>query len=233
MEPNKCGTAWLVALGSCLCLGPAAGCSSSADSCGSSESKCGTECQVSSTTPVAWTDQTALGSPEAAFSAFAGTCQAPFSWSGTAWGQELVVEPVQGNTTVTATVVLDPSSARFVTRTPMCPDQLAVEGVVTLELPEGNVADQQPVTLTAPGVMATGLAFSVQEEDFGPWVSIRKSDPASSLTMSISMAALAQGCSGQIVLNSMHVSDGMGFGGGGTFAVWSDRTPAVRSDDRR
>ena len=182
------------------------------------------ECQPSSTTPVAWTDQTALGSPEAIFSPFAGTCQAPFRWDGSAFASAIVVEPTQGASTLTATVVLDPSTARWVTQTPAtCSNLLEVDGTVTLALPEGKVADQRPVTIsTSAGLAPTGLALSLREEEFGPWVSIGKTDPASSLAMSITVSAIARGCSGQVILSSQRVSNGMGSGGAGPFASWSD-----------
>ena len=55
MQTNDRRAAWLVVLG--LCLVPAAGCSSGECAC--------LDCQTRSVTPVAWTDPTALGSPEA------------------------------------------------------------------------------------------------------------------------------------------------------------------------
>jgi hypothetical protein len=216
MQTNDRRAAWLVVLG--LCLVPAAGCSSGECAC--------LDCQTRSVTLVAWTDQTALGSPEALFSPFPGTCQAPFRWDASGWSTMVTVEPVQGESTLTATVVLQQSSARWLIRT-QCPNALQVDGTVTLELPEGTVAEQRPVTISAEaGMIPTSLEFALKEEEFGPWVSISKSDPASTLSMSIQVTALAQACSGQIRLTSQTVSNGGGganaaSGADGPFATWS------------
>jgi hypothetical protein len=137
---------------------------------------------------------------------------------------------VQGQSTLTATLVLDPSTARLVTQTPAsCPNLLQVDGTVTLALPEGKVADQRPITLSAsPGLAPASLSFVLTESDLGPWVSLRKSDPASSLGMSIEVTELGRGCSGQITLTSQKVQNGVGSGMGGPFASWSDTGCGVR-----
>jgi hypothetical protein len=217
MESNRGRAVLVVALG--LCLGALAGCPSS-DQC----SKCGLECKVSTTTPVAWTEQTALGSPEQLFSSFAGSCQAPFQWDASAWSGALTVAPPQGQSTLTATVALNSTSARLVTHTPAsCPDTLQIDGAASLDLPEGKVADQQPFTMSASAGMAPmGLSFVVKEEDFGPWVSIQKSDPSSTLSMPVTVTAVGRACSGQVGLSSQTVQNGEGSGGSGPFASWSD-----------
>src|SRR5512138_2078856 len=92
-----------------LALAPLAGCPT-----GERCSLCGDNCQVSTTTPVAWTEQTALGSPEQLYSSFAGTCQAPFEWDASPWSGALAVVPRAGESTLSATVALDPTSARLV-----------------------------------------------------------------------------------------------------------------------
>ena len=218
MEDNRGRAILLVALG--LCPGALAGCPAS-EQC----SKCGLDCKVSTTTPVAWTEQTALGSPEQLFSSFAGSCQAPFKWDGSGWTSELTVAPPQGQSTLIARVALDPASARLLTRTPAaCPDLLEIDGTATLELPEGKVADQQPFTISASAGMApVALSFALKEEDFGPWVSIQKSDPSSTLSMPISVTALGRACSGQVGLSVQTVRNGVGSGAGQvSFASWSD-----------
>ncbi len=216
METNRGCAILQIALG--LCSGALAGCPVS-DDCG----RCGLDCKVSATTPVAWTEQTALGSPEQLFSSFAGTCQAPFQWDASAYSSALSVTPPQGQSTITATVALDPASARFLTREP-CPDLLEIDGTATLELPEGKVADQQPFTISASAGMApVALTFALKEEGFGPWLSIQKSDPRSTLSMSFTVSPLGRACSGRVALGSQTVlSDNMGSGFAGPLASWSD-----------
>jgi hypothetical protein len=173
---------------------------------------------------VAWAEQTALGSPQELFSSFPGSCQTPFQWDASAWSGTLTVTPPQGLSRITATVALNPASARLVTHTPAsCPDTLQIDGAATLELPEGKVADQQPFTISASaGLAPTALSFVLKEADFGPWVSIQKSDPSSTLSMPITVSPLGRACSGQVGLSSQTVSNGVGSGGGGPIASWSD-----------
>jgi hypothetical protein len=105
MKPHR------LALG--LSLVAAVGCSSdSTQSCGG---KCVDMCEVAATTPVAWADPTALGSPAQLFSSFAGSCQAPFAWDASGWGGALTVVPAQGKSTLSATVQIDTASARLLT----------------------------------------------------------------------------------------------------------------------
>ena len=183
MKPDPRRVRLLVALG--LCLGLLTSCHISDDCL-----ECVLECTVTATTPVAWTEQTALGSPAQLFSSFEGTCQAPLRWDASGWSSALTVTPPRGQSTITATVALNPASARLVTHTPAsaCPDTLQIDGVATLDLPEGKVADSQPFTLSASAAMPpTTLSFSVKEGDLGPWVSIRKSDPAGTVSMPITI----------------------------------------------
>jgi hypothetical protein len=121
-------------------------------------------------------------------------------------------------------VALNPASARLVTHTPAgCPDTLQIDGTATLVLPEGSVADQQPFTISASAAMPpTALSFVLKEADFGPWVSIQKSDPSSTLSMPITVTPLGRACSGQVGLGSQTVKNGVGSGGGGPIASWSD-----------
>jgi hypothetical protein len=216
MKPHR------LALG--LSIAAAAGCSSdSAEHCG----KCADVCEVAATTPVAWAEQTALGSPAQLFSSFAGTCQAPFQWDASGWGDALTVVPVQGKSTLTAAVEIDTASARLLTHAQAgCPDVLEVDGTATLTLPEGKIADHQPFTLGATtGTTLVALGFTVTEANFGTWVSIQKPDPASTLAMPISVTAVGRGCSGQVGLSTNVVHDGIGSGGGGPLGSWSDTTP--------
>jgi len=186
--------------------------------------RCGLDCEVGATTPVAWDEQTALGSPAQLFSSFAGTCQAPFAWDASGWGTSLTVAPRQGQSTVTVTVALDPASARLQTREPAsCPDVLLIDGVATLDLPEGKVADRQPFTLSATGGSApAALTFTIKEADFGAWVSVQKSDPSSTVAMSVMVTDLGRACSGEVGLRTEVVHDGIGSGAGGPLASWSD-----------
>jgi len=217
METNRGRALVVLALG--LLLGPLAGCPAS-EQC----SKCGLECKVSTTTSVAWIEQTALGSPEQLFSSFAGSCQASFQWDASGWSGALNVAPPQGQSTLTATVVLNPASARLVTHTPSgCPDTLQIDGAATLVLPEGKVADQQPFTISASAGMApTALSFVLKEADFGPWVSLQKLDPSSTLSMTITVTPLGRACSGQVSLSSQTVKNNVGSAMGGPLASWSD-----------
>jgi hypothetical protein len=190
---------------------------------GGCSSNCGCveqQCQAKTTTPVAWTEQSHLGTPEQLFSSLAGSCQAPFHWADSG----ATVDPPQGQSTLTATVALDSSSARWVTytNTGLCPEALQVDGTVTLELPEGKIADQRPVTLGASaGTVTSRLSFVLNEEDFGPWVSIRKSDPQTSFRMTIDMTTINSGCSGEIQLgSSTSQGNNATVGAVGRFAAW-------------
>jgi len=206
--------------------------SSEPDSKGSSNTlgSDGLECKETSTSAVAWTDSTALGIPGTLFSPFAGTCQAPFKWDASGWS-DITVVPVQGQSTLTATVVIDQASARWVTRTPeTCGDLLQVDGTVTLALPEGTVASQTVTLSTSNQATPTALTFTLQEASFGPWVSIQKVDPAATLAMSVQVGALARACSGQITLTYQRVSNGVGMGMAGPLATWSDSGCAVGQD---
>jgi len=217
METNRGRAAVLVALG--LCVGSLTGCPAS-DQC----EKCGLACEVLATTPVAWTEQTALGSPEQLFASFAGSCQAPFQWDASGWGSTLTIVPVQGQSTLTATVTLDTASARLLTHTTGgCPDVLQIDGTATLDLPEGKVADQQPFTIGASaGLIPSTLGFVLKEESFGPWVSIQKSDPSATLSMSVTVSPPGLACSGQIGLGTQTIKGNVGSGSGGPLGSWSD-----------
>jgi hypothetical protein len=183
-------------------------------------------CTVGATTPVAWTEQTALGSPEQLFSGFAGTCQAAFQWDASGWGSTLTVVPPKGSSTIRATVELDTATARLATHTQTyCPDVLQIDGLATLVLPEGVIADHQPFTLSATaGIQLVSLAFTVKEASFGPWASVQKQDPSATLSMPITVDAMARGCSGHVGLSTQVVHDGMGSGAGGPLGSWSNGT---------
>jgi len=210
----------------------AAGCSNS-DSEGSCLRKGGCsssdQCKTIATTPVAWTDQTVAGTPAELFSPLAGTCQAPFQWDGSGWGTTATIVPLQGTSTLTATVALDPSTARLVTQTPeFCPSLLQADAMVTLALPEGAIATARPVTVSATaGAAPTTLGLVLNEAEFGPWVSIQKANPADTLAMNLSVTAIARGCSGSITLSFQRIEGNIGTGGGGPLAAWSDSGCAV------
>lgn len=182
----------------------------------------GLSCEVTSTTPVAWADATPLGTPNALFGPFNGTCRAPFNWDASGWSS-LTVTPTEGQSTLTESVVVDQTSARWVTRTGGCGDMLEADATVTLTLPEGTVASAQPVTLFASGQAApTTFTFTLKEESFGPWVSIQKGNSAATLGMSVQVAAPALGCSGSITLSHQVASNGRGEATGGPLARWTD-----------
>jgi hypothetical protein len=200
----------------------AAGCSSASDE--GPRNAATVQCRTSTTTAVGWTDATAMGVPETLFAPFAGTCQAPFAWDGSGYAGAVAIEPLHGQSTLTATAAVDPSSARLVTQTPAtCPSLLQADGTITLALPEGNVANQQPFTVSASaGMVPTSLSFTLPEASFGPWVSIKKADPGSSVSQSIQVTALSRACSGRVILGWQKVQDGIGTGMGGPLAAWSD-----------
>ena len=81
-------------------------------------------------------------------------------------GGELHVEHAHGHRGSAAVVraLVDPDER---------PNALQVDGTVTLELPEGTVAEERPVTISAEaGMIPTSLEFALKEEEFGLWVSI-------------------------------------------------------------
>ena len=198
MPAYNCRAAWLVVLG--LCLAPTTGCALTGG-----QGDPANPCQGSPLTPVAWTAQTEMGSPETRFCPFAGTCQATFNWEASGASTSVTVDPVRGESTLTATVILQPSTARS------CPSALQVDGTVTLELAEGKLAEQRPITLSALTRQSSPtLSFNLKEEEFGTWTSIQKSDPASSLDMLIEMAPLTEVCVGSVSLNAQSVSNAPG-----------------------
>jgi hypothetical protein len=232
MRTNDHRAACWLTFGLLSSLALATGCSDS-DSGGNCLGKGGCspseQCKTIATTPVAWTDQTVVGSPAELFSSLAGTCQAPFHWDGSGWGGAATIAPLQGQSTLAATVAVDPSSARLVTQTPeFCPSLLQADATVTLVLPEGAIATARPVTVSATaGAAPTKLGLVLNEAEFGPWVSIQKADPVSTLAMSISVTAVARGCSGNIILSLQRVEGNTGSATGGDFAAWSDSGCAV------
>jgi hypothetical protein len=197
--------------------------------CGSSEpdgkqvnTRGGDACEVISTSPVAWSDPTALGVPSTLFAPFVGTCQAPLKWDAGGL-TELLVAPVRGQSILTATVVVDQTSVRRASRTLGCGDVLEADGTVTLTLPEGQVTNNQPVTLVASGgETPSTLRFTLKEESFGPWVSIQKVNPATTSWMTFQVSAPTRACSGTIMLNYELVSGKVAMGSGAQLASWSD-----------
>jgi hypothetical protein len=186
--------------------------------------KCALSCEVLATTPVAFSESTALGSPEQLFAPFAGTCQAPFHWDASGASDAVVVTPAQGDSTISATVTLDPASARLVTYTApaMCPDRLLIDGRATLTLPAGQVAAPQSFTLSgSPGMAPRELGFTIAEAALGPWITLQKTDPASTVSLTVSLSPIGQACAGQVRLAWSKVASGSGVGWSGSFAGWS------------
>lgn len=182
----------------------------------------GDACNVTSTSPVAWADPTDLGVPSTLFSPFIGTCQAPFKWDATRWS-DVVVAPVQGQSVLTASVLVDPASVRWARRSMGCGDLLEADGMVTLTLPEGQVASAQPITLVASGgEPPSTFRFTLKEESFGPWISIQKVNPAATVWMTFQVSAPTRACSGAIMLNYQLVSGNTAMGSGAQMASWSD-----------
>lgn len=214
MKPRRCRV--VLALGLGLPLGGAAGCASDC-ACGNPD-----PCQVTATASVTPGAQTPIGTSEQVFALFNGTCKAPFHWDG-AGSSFVTVQPLQGQSTLTVTVAVDLSSARWQTRraTPMCSDTMEAQGTVTLELPEGKIADRRPVTLSASAATGpTALYFRLNEADFGPWIALRKSDPQASLSMDVRVTAMGSSCAGSIELAYERVQGSFGSAAGGPFAAW-------------
>ncbi len=193
-------------------------------------------CVVVSTTPVGWLDETELGTPEAVFGAVSGTCQAPFVWDGSGWGDTITVTPASGESTVTVTVEVDETSARSVERAPapsvssmegmVCdPPLLEVDATVTLALTDGT-SWQVPATAGVtsfssgtPGVYDAEL----DPDDLSEWVSIVPAEGVSA-AMYLNLAPFADGCAGEIQLMAAQTTDGGEalIVGQPAFASWSD-----------
>lgn len=203
------------------------------------------QCVVTSTTSVGWTEATALGTPEDVFGKVPGTCEAPFAWNGSGSAGTLTVDPAIGQSSVTVTVDIDQASARWV-QTEKAPDaggivlcnpSLEVDATVTLDLPEGPVISEQQTTLTVtaePEVSPAGplIRFSVDVADVGDWVSITPASSDTTVTLDFTVAPVQLGCTGEVNLRSeIPLAAGAAVGGvavGGTagtvgnFASWSD-----------
>ena len=183
------------------------------------------ECQLVSTTPVAWNQETGMGTPQERFADFAGSCQAPFQWDGRPWSDALTALPLQGQSTITVSVALEKSSGRWLTFSPPalveCASQLQLDGTVTLDLPEGNVAHQRPFTLTASNwQLPSTLTAPLDEQDFGSWVSIRMLDQVAAFSGAANVSPVALACSGQVLLGYRRSQEG-GSAAVGPLATWS------------
>jgi hypothetical protein len=104
-----------------------------------------------------------------------------------------------------------------------CGDILEVDATVTLTLPEGQVASEQPVTLSASGGETPSIfRFTLTEASFGPWIAIQKVNPATTSWMTFQVSAPTRACSGAIMLNYELVAGKVAMGAGAQLASWSD-----------
>jgi hypothetical protein len=191
-------------------------------------------CVVVSTTAFGWTEQTAAGTPEAAFASMSGACEAPFAWDATGWSGTLTVTPATGRSTLTATVTVDQTSARWVElgAAPDAPPayaylcgggSLEVDATVTLELPDGTVVRDQVATLgVSAGQPAPTIDFLVDPASQGDWVSIAAPE-GTSVRMAVRMTPIAGACTGEVSL-SAETAQGSGMIGvaQAPFATWTD-----------
>jgi len=190
-------------------------------------------CVVVATTPVGWLDETELGTSEAVFGAVSGTCQAPFIWDGSGWGDTITVTPASGESTVTVTVEVDETSARSVEQAPapsvspmegmICDHPwLEVDAMVTLALADGTSWQMPAKAVITAGWQTPWIeAADLDPADVSEWVSIVPADGVSA-TVSLTMAPLADGCVGQIVLMEQSPDGSMATTASSAFASWSD-----------
>jgi hypothetical protein len=199
-------------------------------------------CDVVSTTPVAWTDTTPLGTPETLLSQVEGTCQAPFSWNASGWSADLTVTPATGHSTISVSVELDRSTIRWVERKASsamgsCASSLEADVAVALTVPGGTVAGPQKVTLNvlAP---SPSVQFSLNQAAFGNWVSIQTADSGITPRLVFDMMPVATACMGRVGLFADKKTDATSgiLMMQGAFATWSEsgcamsQTPAVLDD---
>ena len=193
-------------------------------------------CEVVSTTDVGWDEQTELGAPSEIFGALGGSCEAAFSWDGSGWSGTLTVDPVTGQSTLATTVEVDEASARWVRMEPadssllvLCGSSLEVEAQVSLELDEGTIVQAEPVTVAVSDGAADletspRITFSLEQDEFGDWVSLETEGESTTATMSVEMMPVGRACAGSIGLSATtSLGGGMGTGSGQPgFATWSD-----------
>ena len=192
-------------------------------------------CEVLSSTPVEWTEQTEAGVPEEVFSGVAsGSCEAPFTWDGAGWSM-VTIAPASGSGTLHSTLDLDRASARVVTRGPL-PDAppayqqlcastyLEVDATVDLALDDATVVEDQPVVISGTASNPpTTISFAVDDSAQGDWISVETDDPSTTSSMQVTMSTSAENCAGEIALQ-VQQSTGPNSAIGavqGTFASWS------------
>ena len=192
-------------------------------------------CQVASSTPVDWTDSADAGTTEQVLSELAGTCSAPFTWDASGWTSTLTVEPPTGSSTVTATVTLDHSSLHSVRFEPAASatqglqpscdgSALQVDSRITLALPDSDVIENYPATITvADGSTAPNLQFVVDSSQFGNWLTVAQLGSTTTVEMTVEMSPIREACAGNITMNSLTTQGSTGTGEAqGSFASWSD-----------
>jgi hypothetical protein len=201
------------------------------DSNASAAGALGDGCELVSTTSVGWTEQTDFGAPSEVFGALAGSCEAPFSWDGSGWSDMATVDPATGQSTISATVEVDKASARWVEQAPegstldsFCEPVLEVDGKVTLELTEGTIVRAEPVTIAVDEpTPPLGIVFSLNQGEFGNWVSVETQDETAQVTMSVEMMPVSDVCTGNVTLSVAVSQGGRGMGAGQSgFAQWSE-----------
>ena len=181
----------------------------------------------SASTPqeVAWDEQTALGTPQDAFAALAGSCTTSMSWNATA-DDNLVVSPSSGDTDLTVTVTVDESTAKFIPSAggaAFCPMSLQVDAHVTLSSSDGTFAEDTTTTALLGGGSLGSLEFSVPADKLRGNLSIKPKSSNTDVELSFTVAPVGTGCVGTIRLETSAPLPGGhgGIGSSGPFASWS------------
>jgi hypothetical protein len=190
-----------------------------------------------------WMAQSEHGSPSEVFGPAEGSCQAELTWDGAAF-DDRSIEPAAGRTRVTVELTLDHASARWIEpRDPqgrpsaLCGPYLEVDGHVTIDTENGTFRTQSQVTMRRARdsrPFTYGISQALAEHEGSLSIELRDGE-SGSLEYRIDGSGA---CAGEIVLTVSGSSNGMGWGGGGRFAQWSDtacplgQTPFDLSESR-
>ncbi len=189
------------------------------------------DCVIVSTTAVAWTAETSLGTPAEVYSSAAGSCEADLAWDGSGWSPLLAITPEAGTDRVTATVTVDEGSARWVEQRKSeaasgvvaCGSYLEIDAAVTLETTNGTIARDAPTTVRTYGdETAPTVDVELTPGDVEDWIEI--SAPAdTTVHLFAQLAPLGEACVGEMMLWTETTRGNTGTGGGQPgFATWSD-----------
>jgi hypothetical protein len=193
----------------------------------------GDGCVTESERPIGWTEKSKTGvSPADVFGEVAGTCQAPFQWDGTGWGDTLVVNPVSGESTIEVTIEIDEASAVFIKSKPEesnsgikppCPDSFEASARVSLATEDGAFKENKTVTITySDGDRMPRIDFSVSAENLSGTLAIEPSDNWE-VSLNTQIMPIQRECAGSIGLSANRRIDkktGEGVAQG-DFASWS------------